>query len=380
MKTFSPLKNDWQVGATGKDKKISFKERLQNLVVLEKKGTIFATYVMTVNKVLKTGREKWPLASLTKEDFIKIGLASGIIGFLFVLFNLQGNTTDIRVYGRSTFSWLAQRWSQEPNFSHGWLIPIVSLAIVWIKRRDLVLSTQRVSKTGLIIVMMGLAMHYVGTKAQQPRFSLIALMVLVWGIPFYVYGWQVAKILLFPCAYLIFAIPLNFLDSLTVPLRIFVSVVTAAILNGLGIIVERSGSVIQSVNGHFAFNVDDPCSGLRSMLALTSITAVYAYFTQKTLLKKWILFLCSVPLAVIGNTIRTLTVALVAQAFGEKIAVGRYHDYSGYIFFPVVIGLMLAIGKLLNTDPEIWRRLKMRLTPSPPMPRTKTDLPHTNKR
>ena len=141
------------------------------------------------------------------------------------------------------------------------------------------------------------------------------------------------------------------------------TVISTALLNGLGIAAERSGSAIYSAAaGGFNFDVADPCSGIRSLLAMTALTAVYAYATQKTLLKKWILFLCSIPLAIIGNIARITTVALVAKAFGQKVATGLYHDYSGYIFFPVAIGLMVGVGSLLNLDfNRMWNQWKQDL-------------------
>ncbi|MEM7394014.1 MAG: exosortase/archaeosortase family protein, partial [Verrucomicrobiota bacterium] len=98
--------------------------------------------------------------------------------------------------------------------------------------------------------------------------------------------------------------------------------------------------------------------------AMTAITAVYAWFTQRTFIRKWLLFLCSVPLAVLGNIIRVLAISLVAQAFGQDVAM-IFHDYSGFIFFPVSIALMLALGGLLNMDiKESWRNFKDKhLTP-----------------
>ena len=117
-------------------------------------------------------------------------------------------------------------------------------------------------------------------------------------------------------------------------------------------------------NGHVTplFDVADPCSGLRSLLAMTALTAVYAYFTQKTALKKWILFAASVPLAVVGNIARIVTVAVVAEAAGGKLALGIYHDYSGYILFTASITMMVVIGGLLNLEfSEVIKKCKSAL-------------------
>lgn len=307
----------------------------------------------------KLWSEKWRLAALSRDDLIRIGLVSVIIALGYVLFHFQGNTTDVRAFGRSALLWMIERWNDADgtgDYSHGWLIPFVSLAIVWIKRKEIAAAPKSVSAIGLAVVIMALLFHWLGAKAQQTRLSLFGLVLLIWGIPYYFYGWQVAKILVFPCAYLIFCIPMNFLDSVTFPLRIFATIVSTAMLNGLGIAAERSGSAIYSMAaGGFSFDVADPCSGIRSLLALTALTAVYAYFTQKTLLKKWLLFLSAIPLAIIGNISRIVVVAIVAEAFGEELALGLFHDYSGYLVFTVAISMMLGVGALLNMNVQELR-------------------------
>jgi exosortase/archaeosortase family protein len=112
------------------------------------------------------------------------------------------------------------------------------------------------------------------------------------------------------------------------------------------------------------FNLDiaDPCSGLRSIFALTALTAAYAFFTQKTALRQWLLFACAVPLAVLGNVVRVVSIAVVANFFGQEAGTGFYHDYSGYVVFVVAILLMLEAGAL------IARIGKPQPEPSPPSP------------
>ncbi len=296
---------------------------------------------------------------------IRLGLVAAMIGMAYVLFHLQGNTIMPEAYSRSAFSWMFSYWASAEMFdgadySHGYLIPFVSIAVVWIKRNDIANATKSVSRIGLAVIVVALLCHWMGAKAQQTRLSLFGLILLTWGVPFYFYGWQVAKQLIFPCAYLIFCIPLNFLDTLSFPLRLLAASMSTSLLNGLGIVAERSGSAIYSgAGGGFSFDVADPCSGIRSLLALTALTAVYAYFTQKTLIKKWILFLSAIPLAIIGNIARIATIALVAQAFGEQLALTLYHDYSTYVVFAVAICVMVAIGTALNANyKEAWQQWK----------------------
>ena len=165
---------------------------------------------------------------------------------------------------------------------------------------------------------------------QQTRISLISLILLIWGIPLYFLGWKVAKLLIFPCAYLIFCVPLNFLDALSGPLQQIATSTAHTMLGGMGIECERVGT--QLMSPYFQLNVEAPCSGLRSLLAMTALTAVYAYFTQTTFTKKWLLFLFSIPIAVAGNIGRIISIALVSITAGQQFGTGLHHAYSVIIY------------------------------------------------
>lgn len=315
---------------------------------------------------IKVWSERWRLGALTPSEVIKIGLISVIIGLLFMMFHMLGNTVT-NVESRSAFAWMIARWGDTVSFgadySHGYFIPLVSIAVVWFRRKEIFEARKYVDWKGLVVVVLALFMHWLGAKMQQTRISLMSLILLIWGVPFYLLGWQTAKRLIFACSYLIFCIPLNFMDVIAFPLRIFSTILATNTLNGIGIGAVRSGTAIYStVAGGFEFEVADPCSGLRSLLAMTALTAVYAYFTQRTFIRKWLLFIASIPLAVAGNIARIVTVAVVAEAFGGKLALGLYHDYSGYILFTAAITLMVVLGGVMNLEfKEVYSKWKSAL-------------------
>lgn len=300
---------------------------------------------------------------LTAQDYVRSGFVALIVALVFGIFHFQGNTTDIRMFSRSALVWMVQRWNDTffsgADYSHGWLIPIAVAALIWRKRGELAAAPKSVSLAGLGVVVFALLLHWLGAKAQQTRVSLMGLAMLTWGIPFYLCGRDVAKLLLFPCSLLVMCIPLNFLDSLTFPLRIFATGVATGMLNGLGVEVERSGSAIYSVAGGFQLDVADPCSGIRSIMAMAAMAAVYSHLTQKTLVKQWALFLLAIPIPVIGNIARIIVVTIVFQAFGNEAAM-RVHDWSGYIVFIVDTLCMIALGELIKLDlvevREKWKR------------------------
>jgi exosortase len=260
---------------------------------------------------------------------------------------------------------MISRWTDSisyggADYSHGWLIPLGSLYVLWFKRRELIAAPKAVCQWGLAVIILALLLHWLGAKIQQTRLSLFALIMLIWGVPFYFLGWQVAKLLLFPAAYLIFCIPLTFLDTLSFPLRIFATSFSTQVANVLGIGAYSSGSrILSDGGGGFSFDVADACSGLRSLLAMTALTAFYANVRMTTQLKKWLLFLACIPLALAGNCARIISIIIISAAFGEQAALKIYHDWSGYIMFGVAFGLMLGVGALLNMNyRHQWQRFK----------------------
>lgn len=261
--------------------------------------------------------------------------------------------------GAVLFYWPALRymfdmWSKPvfegADYSHGYLIPFVTLFFVWRRRAELAAARGPRRPAALLLVGLALLLHIVGVRTQFLRFSLMSFILFLWSGSLYLFGLGVARRLIFPLCYLVFCIPLNFLDTLSFRLRMLTTVISAGLLNGLGIETARRGSAILAAD--FSFDVADPCSGIRSLLALTALTAAYANFSQRVWWKQWLLFLSSVPIAMVGNIARITTVGIVAQVWGQEKAVGVYHDWSGYIIYGVAVLMMLGVERVLKGD---WR-------------------------
>ena len=288
----------------------------------------------------------------------EIGFWAVVAGMLYFLFHLHGNSQEIATSRHSIFLWLRTRWIDD--FAYCQFLPLASLFALWLRRKEIAAAPRKPNFLGIPVVLIALFLHWVGVLAQQPRISVAAFILLLWGIPFLLYGYALARWLLFPCGYLFLAIPLNFIDSMTAPLRLLATTVSAFLLNGFGLEVQRVGAGLFSGAGSsFAFNVAPECSGLRSLLAMTSLMAFYAWFSQETLLKKWALFLFCIPVAVLANICRIILVVIVAAFFGQETAMGLWHDYSGYPIFLISILLMLALDRLFNMDYRAtWNTLK----------------------
>lgn len=248
----------------------------------------------------------------------------------------------------------------DEDMSHGWVVPFFSAYAIWRVRKQFVIVAGAPSGRGLFWVGVSLALAWIGGRGGQLRIDQLSFIGLVWSVPYAFWGKGVARLMLFPAGYLLFTVPLtNAMDFFTIYLRLFSSGTATAILNGFGMAIERSGTALFSKVPGREFNVDvaDPCSGIRSLFAMMALTVAYGHYTLKTRTQKCFLFACSIPIAVIGNMIRIFSICLIASLFGQKIAMGYYHDYSGYFIFVVAVLLMLQAAHW-TTSLDRWLRTR----------------------
>ncbi len=232
------------------------------------------------------------------------------------------------------------------DMSFGWYVPLFSLYVLWTERDKVRASVGAPGWGGILLALPFLAMGFLGARGAQVRLEVVAFAGLAISLAWAFWGRRTAKAVLFPALFLLFCIPLaTFLDVVTVHLRIAASSSAYAILRGFGVEVVRQGTMVGAADGSFAIDIAEPCSGLRSIFALMALTAGYAYFTQPTWLRRAILFAASVPLAVLGNIMRIISICLVAKCASREFATGFYHDYSGYVVFAVAILMMVATGE-----------------------------------
>ena len=256
--------------------------------------------------------------------------------------------------------------NHQEDMSFGWYVPLFSLYVLWTERKKLVASAGSPAWGGLILTIPLLLIGFLGARGLQMRLSILAFSGLLVSIPWALFGRAFAARMLFPAAFLLFCMPLaTYLDVVTVHLRLLASGVAFAVLKGFGADVVQTGTSIAAANGSFAIDVADPCGGLRSLFALMALTAGYAYFNQPTWRRRALLFAASVPIAIIGNVFRILSICLVAAFASGEFATGFYHDYSGFVVFIVAIALMVGTGELIS---KTFRRLSKKEDAKEPRP------------
>lgn len=236
------------------------------------------------------------------------------------------------------------------DMSHGWLVPVFSLYVLWTQRTALKEEVGNPSFWVFVACLPCIGLSLIGARGLQVRFEQMGFIGLCMALPWAFFGLRVAKRCVFPALFLLFTVPMtSYLDAVTIHLRLLASGTAFVILKGFGVDVVQTGTAIVSQGAHpFSIDVAEPCSGLRSIVALTALTAAYAWYTQPTWKRRAALFVCSVPLAVLGNVVRILSICMVAAWANPDFALGFYHDYSGYIVFIVAIACMVACGEVIS--------------------------------
>jgi exosortase len=283
-------------------------------------------------------------------------IVPAVIGFwLVILFHVYGVTVWEGDSGRSLFGWLYFMWSKESteavDYSHGLVIPFVSMWLLWRERAGIlaVWRTRKPSGVGVVLLAFALLLHAAGLRAQVPHLSAIAFVLSLFGLICSAGGLRFVAETAFPVGFLLFAIPVSFLARATFPLRMVGSIAAAAVLNGIGIATTRVGTAVYSEVGQgFAMDVADACSGIRSIMALMALAAVYAYVIRKGWISRCFLFAMSLPIAVVANIGRIVTIGIVAAMFGQEIGMKVYHDYSSYLIFVLSVLMLIAVNALME--------------------------------
>jgi exosortase len=255
---------------------------------------------------------------------------------------------------QSTAVWAWKSWNTSNDLEYGAVILPAALVIAWVHREDLRAAPKSTSWLGLVIALAGALLFVLSVRSLQPRLAMVGLPALIYGGVRFLWGRQTARIILFPCAMLLFMIPAGFLVSRTVGLQNLSAAVAAKLSTLLGIGVLSDGAALHALDGSFEFQVIGACSGIRSLTSMTLLAAVYVHFTQDRWWKKAIIFGGSLFFALIGNCVRIFSIVLVARFISPKTAGGLYHEWSGFIFFPIALFSMLGVANLLNRDWSGW--------------------------
>jgi exosortase len=240
------------------------------------------------------------------------------------------------------------QWSEDPNYSHGFLVPLIAGYFLYQKWPELASSSVRPGNTGLAVILASLSMLVVGIAGTEYFTMRSSLVFLLAGIVLYWFGWQVLKTLAVPIGFLLFMVPLPYIvyDAAAFPLKLFITKVSVFALKAMGIIVWREGNIIMFPQT--VLEVADACSGLRSLMSLLALSVALAFFSQKTCLKRTLLVLSAIPIAIVTNILRVIVTGFLAQYYGAAAAEGFFHEFAGMAVFALAMLLLLGTGAMLR--------------------------------
>lgn len=251
----------------------------------------------------------------------------------------------------SFWRWAREAWNEGNDLEHGPLILPGAIVVAWLQREEFAAAVKRSSWVGLVPLLVGVFIFVVAARAQQARYALVALPVLIVGCVWFLWGWPVARIASFPCLLLLFMVPIGFILGHTEPLQRLVASVVTGVSNLVGIGVDRDGVTLMAKDRSFQCEVAGGCSGVRSLIAMTMLSLLYTHFNERRFWKKAAIFAMTLPFTVLGNIVRVFTIVLVSKWFGQSVGTGPWHDISGFIItIPIAVGAMVGFHELLNLD------------------------------
>ncbi len=239
-------------------------------------------------------------------------------------------------------------WYQDPNYSHGFLIPIVSGYLLWKRRDQLAAIPRRRGNGGLVVVILGLAMFVIANGAAEYFTLRLSFVVTLVGLVWFVFGKAIIKNTWFEWFFLLFMIPIPYVIyyALTFPMQILASKITANVLSFVGLAAVRQGNIIHLAD--YSLEVAEACSGMRSLVSLLALGSLFAYLTQTRLWPRLLLIASTVPVAVVGNVVRVLITAVLVFMIGDAVAHEPAHSLLGLLVFMVALVALPVIGWILR--------------------------------
>ncbi|MBI1852948.1 MAG: exosortase/archaeosortase family protein [Planctomycetes bacterium] len=251
-----------------------------------------------------------------------------------------------------TIDWMRERFTApDSEYSHGFVVPILVAFVIWRQMRALAASEHRPSLWGLVLLVPGAAMQIVAAVLRVHFLSGFSLLPVLLGLVLLLEGWQRAKLLLFPIAFLAFMIPLPLvsLAEMSLRLKLFAASAGLALARVFGVTATQSGSVLTLGAGELL--VGDACSGIRSLIALFAMGTLVGYLTLRGTVRRMAVALAAVPAAVLANGLRIALFLVIANRAGVEATTGFVHEATGIAIYVMTLGLLLLLARILRERP-----------------------------
>ncbi len=263
-------------------------------------------------------------------------------------------------------SHLVWQWANDEDVNHGFLVPVVAAWIAWGRRERILAMKLEPAWWGLGVMAWGTAQAYIGTLGAELFLQRSSFLILLVGALLTIGGTALVRELAFPLLLLPFMIPIPAViyNSLTFPLQLFASRVAEWALDLMGYPVLRDGNILELASQKLS--VAEACSGIRSLLSLTFLSLVYAYFFDNRVWMRWVLLIATIPIAIIANAGRVTITGMLSE-INPELARGFFHELEGYVIFVIALAMLLGLhGAIRGLLRLREARLTRRKAGSPP--------------
>jgi exosortase D (VPLPA-CTERM-specific) len=260
---------------------------------------------------------------------------------------------------------MVRDWAKDDNYSHGFLVPFIAGYFLWLRWPSLKDQIVRPNGFGLVVVVLGGTQLLVAWLASEYFTMRSSLIVVLAGLVLFWFGRDILKRMALPLGYLIFMVPIPYIiyDMIAFPLKLFITKASVGFLKLVGVIVLREGNIIMFPTT--TLEVADACSGIRSLMSLLALAVAYAFFVQTSNVRRWIIIVAAVPVAIATNALRVIVTGILAQWWGVRAAEGFFHEFAGIVVFLLAIVLLVAVGFLVKGGLKNGTRAEYYAVPSP---------------
>lgn len=240
------------------------------------------------------------------------------------------------------------QWYEDANYSHGFIVPLVAGYFLYERREELFGVSAVPWRPGLAVICLALVQLIVGYLATEYFTMRSSLVVLLAGLVLFLFGREVFRIARLPILYLFLMVPLPYIiyDAVAFPLKLFVTKVSVGFLRLIGVTVLREGNIIMFPST--TLEVADACSGIRSLVSLVALAVAYAFVIGTSPVRRWIIVLSAIPIAIFTNALRVIVTGILAQWWGAKAAEGFFHEFAGLAVFALAMVMLVGLGAVLR--------------------------------
>lgn len=242
---------------------------------------------------------------------------------------------------------LVNQWANDDDMGHGFFVPVVAGYIAWQRRQELLAVRISPNWWGLAVIGWGALQLYFATLGAELFLARTAFVISLIGVVLFLGGTAVLRILAFPLFLLFFMVPIPAIiyNQITFKFQLVASRLAELALSWLGVPVLREGNILDLASQRLS--VVEACSGIRSLLTLSFLALVYAYFFDRKVWMRAALLVLTVPIAILANAGRVTITGLLSEV-NPELAEGVLHTASGWVIFMVALVILIGVHALIN--------------------------------